>query len=174
LRARGLVAAWQLCALCLGEAPNVLTDAEIELALLGEDHRQNGVDVRQRRGYLAPGCIYLTEMFEYARVVSAGRQLPLLLPGFHLHKLYLAQALAEVGKLTEAYAYCEAVAWALDQLDVDQLRQLRVAPLFLTQLQDLAMHLLAKSPTAADQCSMNEFWESQVRVKGSCGPFFYS
>lgn len=161
LRAQGEVAAWQLCALCLGDAPALLPDAEGELVLLGADHREQGRDVRQRRTFLAPTHIHLTEMYELARVATAGKSPSALLPGFHLYKLYYAQALCEMGRLRHAYEYCEAMAWALAQLPGAELRALRVSPLFLKQLRDLAVHLLAKSPEAASACTLHNFWDAR-------------
>ncbi|KAL3499609.1 hypothetical protein ACH5RR_038702 [Cinchona calisaya] len=88
------------------------------LCLLGADH------LKFPRTYASPEAIQRTEIYEYSKVL--GNSQFILLP-FQPYKLAYAHMLAEVGRISDALKYCQAVLKSLKTgraPEVETLRQL--------------------------------------------------
>ncbi|CAA2974896.1 Hypothetical predicted protein [Olea europaea subsp. europaea] len=88
------------------------------LCLVGADHW------KFPRTYVSPEAIQRTEIYEYSKML--GNSQFTLLP-FQPYKLVYAHMLAEVGRMSDALKYCQAVLKSLKtgrSLEVESLRQL--------------------------------------------------
>lgn len=100
---RGEVTAAHLCYL-VAEANFEAYSDSARLCLIGADHW------KFPRTYVTPEAIQRTELYEYSKVL--GNSQFILLP-FQPYKLIYAHMLAEVGKVSDALKYCQAIIKSL-------------------------------------------------------------
>ncbi|XP_055819680.1 protein transport protein SEC16B homolog [Solanum dulcamara] len=74
------------------------------LCLVGADH------LKFPRTYASPEAIQRTEIYEYSKVLGNSQ---FILPPFQPYKLVYAHMLAEVGRISEALKYCQALSKSL-------------------------------------------------------------
>ncbi|ESQ39898.1 hypothetical protein EUTSA_v10000744mg [Eutrema salsugineum] len=96
---RGEIIAAHICYLIADKNFDPYSDSA-RLCLVGADHWKNP------RTYASPEAIQRTELFEYSKTL--GNSQYILLP-FQPYKVIYAHMLAEVGKLSAAQKYCQAV-----------------------------------------------------------------
>ncbi|XP_057977476.1 protein transport protein SEC16B homolog [Malania oleifera] len=100
---RSEITAAHICYL-VAEANFELYSDSARLCLIGADHWKSP------RTFASPEAIQRTELYEYSKVL--GNSQFILLP-FQPYKLIYAHMLAEVGKVSEALKYCQAVLKSL-------------------------------------------------------------
>lgn len=111
------VVAAHICYL-VAETNFELYSEKARLCLLGADH------LKYPRTYASPEAIQRTEIYEYSKVL--GNSQFTLVP-FQPYKLAYAHMLAEVGRISDALKYCQAVLKSLKTSrapEVETLRQL--------------------------------------------------
>ncbi|ESQ45981.1 hypothetical protein EUTSA_v10000734mg [Eutrema salsugineum] len=96
---RGEIIAAHICYLIADKNFDPYSDSA-RLCLVGADHWKNP------RTYASPEAIQRTELYEYSKTL--GNSQYILLP-FQPYKVIYAHMLAEVGKLSSAQKYCQAV-----------------------------------------------------------------
>ncbi|KAG5588936.1 hypothetical protein H5410_039450 [Solanum commersonii] len=74
------------------------------LCLVGADH------LKFPRTYASPEAIQRTEIYEYSKVLGNSQ---FILPPFQPYKLVYAHMLAEIGKISDALKYCQALSKSL-------------------------------------------------------------
>ncbi|KAK6781481.1 hypothetical protein RDI58_019277 [Solanum bulbocastanum] len=74
------------------------------LCLVGADH------LKFPRTYASPEAIQRTEIYEYSKVLGNSQ---FILPPFQPYKLVYAHMLAEVGRISDALKYCQALSKSL-------------------------------------------------------------
>uniref|UniRef100_M1AXM2 Protein transport protein sec16 n=1 Tax=Solanum tuberosum TaxID=4113 RepID=M1AXM2_SOLTU len=74
------------------------------LCLVGADH------LKSPRTYASPEAIQRTEIYEYSKVLGNSQ---FILPPFQPYKLVYAHMLAEVGRISDALKYCQALSKSL-------------------------------------------------------------
>ncbi|XP_010258928.1 PREDICTED: protein transport protein SEC16B homolog [Nelumbo nucifera] len=114
---RGEITAAHICYL-VAEANFESYSDSARLCLIGADHWNFP------RTYASPEAIQRTELYEYSKVL--GNSQSVLLP-FQPYKLIYAHMLAEVGKVSDALKYCQAILKSLKTgraPEVDSWRQL--------------------------------------------------
>lgn len=97
---RGEVAAAHTCYLVAEASFEYFSDTA-RLCLIGADH------LKYPRTYASPDAIQRTELYEYAKVLGNPQHIFL---SFQPYKLIYASMLAEIGKVSDALRYCQAVS----------------------------------------------------------------